>query len=125
MLWDVEVSSLGQAPKGSLRVEADSWQKALQIAREQRGEATAMDGFSIELVEDGCRAIDPASRLRYAVRKLKDNGAPLPPRPSSRPPPPGASPIVSPAAAAPPIASPAAAPATSASSSGRDWAQRL
>ena len=63
MRWLVEVTSLGRTEKESLYVEADSWQKALQAARTQRGEADPMSGFSIELLDDGCRAVDPASRL--------------------------------------------------------------
>jgi hypothetical protein len=86
--WLVEVTSLGKSDKESLSVEADSWQKALQAARAQRGEAASMNGFSIELLDDGCRAIDPATRLRYDVRKAPEESAvarSIPPRPASVP----------------------------------------
>src|SRR5215472_4437614 len=109
MRWLVEVTSLGKADKESLSVEAESWQKALQAAREQRGESAPMSGFSIELLDDGCRAVDPASRLKYEVHRAPDEGSAArtpsgrpagsssapprarkfsqPPRPSSQPPP--------------------------------------
>ena len=57
-----------------------------------------MGGFSIELLEDGCRAVDPLARLRYEIHRAPDNAeltvAPLPPseasplvtRPSAPPP---------------------------------------
>jgi hypothetical protein len=67
MRWLVEVTSLGRAEKDSLYVDADSWQKALQAARIQRGEDGALTGFSIELLEEGCRAVDPSSRANYLV----------------------------------------------------------
>ncbi len=67
MRWLVEVTSLGRAEKDSLYVDADSWQKALQAARIQRGEDGALSGFSIELLEEGCRAVDPSSRANYLV----------------------------------------------------------
>jgi GAF domain len=86
--WLVDVTSLGKSDKESLSVEADSWQKALQTARAQRGEPASMNGFSIELLDDGCHAIDPVSRLRYDVKKAPDDPPParsIPPRPSSAP----------------------------------------
>jgi hypothetical protein len=88
MRWLVEVTALGKTDKESLYVEAESWQKALQAARSQRGDTAPMSGFSIELLDDGCRAVDPMSRLRYQVRKAPDDapGAKSqPPRPASQP----------------------------------------
>jgi GAF domain-containing protein len=87
--WLVEVASLGKSDKESLFVEAESWQKALQSARGQRGESAPMSGFSIELLDDGCRAVDPMARLRYEVRKAPDDAPATrstPPRPGSHPP---------------------------------------
>jgi hypothetical protein len=87
--WLVDVTSLGKSEKESIFVEAESWQKALQAARAQRGEAAPMSGFSIELLDDGCRAVDPMSRLRYEVKKAPDDGPSTrsaPPRPLSTPP---------------------------------------
>ena len=89
MLWTVDVSSLGKGDKESLLVEAESWQKALQSARAQRGETAPMSGFSIELLEEGCSAIDPMSRLRYEVKKAPQEASGVksqPPRPTTQPP---------------------------------------
>ena len=75
MRWLVEVTALGSpgenegATKESLHVDADTWQKALHTARAQRGEPGPMSGFSIELLDEGCRAVDPGSRTRYEVRR--------------------------------------------------------
>src|SRR5260370_10893037 len=76
MRWVVEVTSLGKTEKESLRVEAETWQKALQSARAQRGENGPMSGFSIELLDDGCRAVDPMSRVRYEVRRAPESSRP-------------------------------------------------
>jgi hypothetical protein len=86
MRWLVEVTSLGKTDTEALHVEAESWQKALQAARGQRGESAPMSGFSIELLDEGCRAIDPMSRLRYEVRRAPEEGTTTR-APSVRPPP--------------------------------------
>src|SRR6266436_3017550 len=85
MRWFVEVASSGvkEAPEQWV-VEATQWQPALQAARSLRGEAPEMTGFSIELLEDGFRAIDPATFVRYIVRRAPDE-TPVS-RPLSRPP---------------------------------------
>ena len=90
MRWFVEVASSTQkeAPEQWV-VEATQWQPALAAARTLRGEAAEMVGFSIELLEDGFRAIDPATFVRYVVRRAPD-GTPIS-RPLSRPPPPHSS----------------------------------
>ena len=72
MRWLVEVMTLGKTETESLHVEGESWQKALQAARELRGESAPMSGFSIELSDEGCRAVDSASRVRYEVRRAPD-----------------------------------------------------
>jgi putative methionine-R-sulfoxide reductase with GAF domain len=87
MRWVVEVTALGKSEKESLFLESDSWQKALQGARAQRGDTAPMSGFSIELLDDGCRAVDPVSRVRYEVRKAPEEAAAnrsQPPRPASQ-----------------------------------------
>jgi hypothetical protein len=75
MRWFVEISPLGN--KGDqdaiLCVEAPQWQPALQKARALRGDNGALSNFSIELLEDGYRAIDPSTRLRYIVRRAPDD----------------------------------------------------
>ncbi|WP_235879866.1 GAF domain-containing protein [Polyangium aurulentum] len=69
----MEISSLGAGgsapPPVTLCVEAPQWQPALQKARVLRGDEGALSNFSIELLDDGYRAIDPSKRLRYVVRK--------------------------------------------------------
>src|SRR3954452_2778744 len=86
MRWFVEVASSSQkeAPEQWV-VEATQWQPALQAARSLRGEAAEMTGFSIELLEDGFRAIDPATFVRYVVRRAPD-ATPLSNPRSDRPP---------------------------------------
>jgi hypothetical protein len=111
MRWLVEVMSLGRTEKDSLYVDADSWQKALQVARTLRGETEPMSGFSIELLDEGCRAVDPASRMSYEVHRA-DDGRAAAPRPSTAPPKPAPAPEApSPSAAPPPVAPVVVAPA--------------
>jgi GAF domain len=86
MRWLVEVTSLGRTEKDSLYVDADSWQKALQVARTLRGETEPMSGFSIELLDEGCRAVDPATRISYEVRGAPEEGRAPAGRPSAPPP---------------------------------------
>jgi hypothetical protein len=102
MRWLVEVTALGKSEKQQVFVDAESWQKALQAARSQRGEAGPMSGFSIELLDEGCRAVDPMSRLRYEVRRAPD-GASVPPPAVAHPP------AAAPAASAPSRPAPPAA----------------
>ena len=79
MRWLVEVTSLATTQKESLNVDAETWQKALQFARSQRGDTGPMSGFSIELLDDGCRAVDPTSRMRYEVRRAPEQAAAVAP----------------------------------------------
>ena len=92
MRWFVEISPLGQkaGPSTTLCVEAPQWQPALQKARALRGDNGALSNFSIELLDDGFRAIDPATRLRYVVKRAPDDAA-LSSRPPPRPRPPSRS----------------------------------
>jgi putative methionine-R-sulfoxide reductase with GAF domain len=76
MRWLVEVTSIGKNDREAFCVEAESWQRALQQTRVLRKETAPMSGFSIELLDDGCRAVDPMSRLRYEVKRTRDD-APL------------------------------------------------
>lgn len=114
MRWLVEVSSLGKTDTQSLCVEAESWQRALQAARTQRGEEGPMSGFSIELLEEGYRAVDPVARVRFVVKRAADD-APLtgPLAPADRRPSVGPAPAAKPASLA---AQPAAPPAPQAPS---------
>src|SRR5580704_4359886 len=106
MRWLVDVTSLGKSDKESIVVESESWQKALQGARAQRGETAPMSGFSIELLDDGCRAIDPVARLRYEVHKAPAGASVPAPAPAV-----AAVPAAAPASVAPrPIAPAMGAP---------------
>jgi hypothetical protein len=73
MRWLVEVSSLGKTDNQKICVDAESWQRALQAARAQRGEEGPMSGFSIELLEEGYRAVDPVARVRFVVKRAADD----------------------------------------------------
>jgi putative methionine-R-sulfoxide reductase with GAF domain len=102
MRWLVEVTSLGRTEKDSLYVDADSWQKALQVARTLRGETEPMSGFSIELLEEGCRAVDPATRISYEVHRADERRVPsMRPPVAPRPPPAPVAPAPEPPVAAP------------------------
>jgi hypothetical protein len=71
MRWLVEVTPLGNsAETESVQVEGDTWYTALVTVRAGRGETGGLGGFSIELLDNGCRAVDPASHLRYRVTAL-------------------------------------------------------
>ncbi|APR83724.1 DNA-binding protein HU [Minicystis rosea] len=92
MRWFVEISPLGAkaGPSTTLCVEAPQWQPALQKARALRGDNGALSNFSIELLDDGFRAIDPSARLRYIVRRAPDetpvsSGSIPPPEPAEEP----------------------------------------
>ncbi len=70
MRWYVDISSIGQdLPAERHCVEAEQWQKALASVRANRGDDSPFGNFSIELLDDGYRAIDPLSRKRYVVQK--------------------------------------------------------
>lgn len=117
MRWLVEVTTSGKSLKQRYTVEADSWQRALLATRTLRGDGGTMSGFSIELLESGCRAVDPGTRTRFEVTRAADD-APLtdpsdangeavprsvPPSkaPSAMPPRPGKDPTPKPASVAP------------------------
>jgi len=78
MRWFVEISPLGasEAKKQKWCIEAAGWQPALKDARALRGEEGPLGGFSIELLDDGARAVDPATRIKYVLRNAPDD-APL------------------------------------------------
>ncbi|WP_437590699.1 GAF domain-containing protein [Sorangium sp. So ce1000] len=77
MRWFVEISSLGQnaPPSRKVCVEAPQWQPALQKARALRGDGGPLNDFSVDLLESGYRAIDPATRVRYVVQRAPDDAA--------------------------------------------------
>ncbi|XYH99066.1 GAF domain-containing protein [Sorangium sp. So ce1128] len=77
MRWFVEISSLGQnaPPTRKVCVEAAQWQPALQKARALRGDDGPLNNFSVDLLESGYRAIDPATRVRYVVQRAPDDAA--------------------------------------------------
>ncbi|HWZ93370.1 MAG TPA: hypothetical protein VNW92_31135 [Polyangiaceae bacterium] len=79
MRWFVEVSRVGESGLSEKYcVEAKQWQAALQEARKLRGDSGALSKFSIELLDDGYRAVDPSLKLRYLVNQAPAD-APLTP----------------------------------------------
>ena len=91
MRWYVDISPLGarKSEGGSKSagdrhcVEAAQWQEALKVVRERRGDQSSLGDFAIELLDEGCRAIDPATRTRYVVHRApadapESRGEPLP-----------------------------------------------
>src|SRR5713226_4024689 len=110
MRWFVEISPIGQnaGPSTTVCVEAPQWKHALQKARALRGDNGALSNFSIELLDDGFRAIDPTTRLRYIVKRAPDD-APLTTA-TSTPPPSVAEPAPAPAGEAPPVSVPSPDP---------------
>src|SRR4051812_18666624 len=77
MRWFVEISPLGasEGQKQKWCLEAAGWQPALKDARSLRGEEGPLGGFSIELLDDGARAVDPVTRIRYVIRSAPDDAA--------------------------------------------------
>jgi hypothetical protein len=76
MRWFVEVSRVGENNLAEQYcVEAKQWQAALQEARKLRGDTGALSQFSIELLDNGYRAVDPALKLRYLVNHAPDDAA--------------------------------------------------
>ncbi|MEO8798482.1 MAG: GAF domain-containing protein [Polyangiaceae bacterium] len=101
----MEVTPIGKSDTHKYTVDAESWQKALQTTRAMRKEDGSISGFSIELADDGYRAVDPTARLRYMVKKAPADAALTT---ESKAPPP-----VAPTASAPVqvhVSAPAAAP---------------
>lgn len=78
MRWFVEISSIGTPADSPVKmcVEAAQWQPALQKVRALRGEEGPLGHFSIEVLDEGYRAVDPMTRQRYFVRQAPDD-APL------------------------------------------------
>ncbi|MCC6663118.1 MAG: hypothetical protein IT375_05195, partial [Polyangiaceae bacterium] len=84
MRWFIEVSRLGEeTPLEKYCLEAKQWQAALQEARKRRGDTGPLSKFSIELLEQGYRAVDPGQKIRYVVNKAPPDAS------LSQPPPAG------------------------------------
>lgn len=75
MRWIVEVNTLGSSSKPPQRMclEASNWQNAIKAARHIAGLEPTLRNFSIEVLDDGLRAVDPSERLRYLVKKTCAN----------------------------------------------------
>ena len=100
MRWFVEISPLGaKSAPSTLVVEAPQWKHALQKARALRGDDGPLGNFSIDLLDDGYRAIDPVARLRYEVKRAPEDA----PITTSVPPPAKASVPPSAKASVPPV----------------------
>jgi hypothetical protein len=77
MRWLVEVSRVGDtAASERYCIEAKRWQAALQEARRLRGDSGALPKLTIELLDQGYRAVDPALKVRYVVTEAPP-GLPL------------------------------------------------
>lgn len=77
MRWFVEVSSIGDGSASEkLCIEAKQWLTALEEARRLRGEPDALSKFSIEVLDEGYRAVNAALNTRYLVRPAPSD-APL------------------------------------------------
>jgi hypothetical protein len=77
MHWLVEVSRVGDtAPSERYCIDARRWQSALQEARRLRGDSGALPKLTIELTDNGYRAVDPALKVRYLVSEAPP-GTPL------------------------------------------------
>jgi hypothetical protein len=69
MRWFVEVSRVSEGDSVERYcVEAKQWQAALQESRRLRGDSGPLSKFSIELLDDGYRAVDPALKIRFVVK---------------------------------------------------------
>jgi len=74
MRWFVEVSTIGDsAAPGRVCVEAAQWQAALESARRLLKDDSPLSKFSIEVLDEGYRAVNPALRTRYVVRRAPPN----------------------------------------------------
>ncbi len=66
MRWFVEASGIGDSSASEkLCIEAKQWQSALQEARRLRGDPGPLSKFSIEVLDEGYRAVNSA--LKDAV----------------------------------------------------------
>src|SRR5688500_10001846 len=76
MRWFVEVSRVGEGSSSERYcIEAKAWQTALQEARKLRGDSGPLSKFSIELLDDGYRAVDPVQKVRYVVNRAPSDAA--------------------------------------------------
>ncbi len=74
MRWYVEVSTIGDsAAPGRICVEAAQWQAALETARRLLNEQSPLSKFSIEVLDEGYRAVNPALRARYVIKRAPPN----------------------------------------------------
>ncbi len=77
MRWVVDVSVAGDpATSQSFTFMADSWHKALLQARSALGDEGALGDFSIDLLKEGYRAVDPRTRRRFVIRATNADGTP-------------------------------------------------
>src|SRR5262245_63956647 len=119
MRWFVEGSRVGDStPAERYCLEAKAWQAALQETRKLRGDSGPLSKFSIELLDDGYRAVDPVQKIRYLVNQAPSDAPVVVPPPLNGSIYPAASstlPLAAPSA--PPVVIPSAPPAVSAAPS--------
>ncbi|MEM1033450.1 MAG: hypothetical protein AAGN82_24155, partial [Myxococcota bacterium] len=74
MRWFVEIAPGGEgsSPVTKYCLDAPHWQPALQEARRLDDEDDALSGLAVTFLDEGCRAIDAASRKTYTVVRAPD-----------------------------------------------------
>jgi hypothetical protein len=74
MRWYIDIAPMGGGPRDvRMCLEAAHWQPALVEARRIHGDGEGLVGLSVEFLEEGCRAVDPARRVRYEVLRAPDD----------------------------------------------------
>ncbi|MBX3183328.1 MAG: GAF domain-containing protein [Polyangiaceae bacterium] len=111
MRWFVEVSPSGGGGVGGSRycLEGKQWQLALQEVRKALGDTGPLSKLTIELMDGGYRALNPATKARYTIKKAPDDAALTAPEAAST-----ASPVSAPVSAAPTVAPASEPPAPAA-----------
>ncbi len=74
MRWYIEISQEGQ-PTQKLCLEASHWQPALQKAREIQGASGKLKGLAVEILDEGCRAVDSDGAMTYVVTPASDDAS--------------------------------------------------
>lgn len=77
MRWFVDVSGDGVSARAERYcVDANAWQTALQATQKLRGDRAPLSRLSVELLQEGYRAVDPVGGVRYQVSQAPSD-APL------------------------------------------------
>jgi len=76
MRWFVDITPIGGGSTEKLCLEAGEWQAALKNARDKKGHDAPVGELSVEVLDDGFRAVDKTAKVKYLVRKAPED-APL------------------------------------------------